>query len=217
MRDDEIGRALERLAVPPEDPAFFTELRGRLRELDRASARRWRRAAVALAAVAAAAVAAVVAVATARGGGAVLDRTLTCTVAGPVPGVSLEAWPQTPGGGPAGLRLGDAGARLLGFASSVTGFVLDGARCRGTATAVPLQQDTLPTVVAYSSGYERYVARCFPAGRLLLRIRLALGGDGRPRRAVVALRAASDGRPLALVRWQPGLVQASAGRDCPSS
>jgi hypothetical protein len=217
MRDDGVRRELERLAVPPEDPEFFASLRVRIRERELASARRWRRASIALAAVAVAAVAAAALVATARGGGAVLDRTLSCAVPddGGVAGVVLDAWPPTPGGQAAGLRLG-GDAELLGFASSVTGFVLDGSRCRSSSADVPLDAPSLPSVGVFGAGYTTLHARCFPSGRLLVRIRLALDGEGRPHRATLALRGSADGRPLAVVRWSPDLVQAWASADCPA-
>lgn len=214
MRDEDVRRELERLSLPPEDPEFFDRLRSGLRERDRTSVRRWRAATVTLAAVAAAAVAAA-AVATARGGGAVLDRTLSCKPAGDVPGVTFDAWPESPSSARAGVQIG-SGAGLVRFESGVAGFVLDGARCRATGADVPFSRGSLSSVSALSIGYTPFRARCFPAGRLLVRVRLALDGEGRPRRAVVALRAAADGRPLALVRWQPDLVQARTGADCPS-
>jgi hypothetical protein len=216
MRDEDARRALERLSVPPEDPEFFPRLRGRLLERDRTSARRWRAASLALAAVAAVALAAVGAVATARGGGAVLDRTLSCAADGVVPGIPLEAWPAGGSSG-AGLRVGGAPDELLGWSSTVTGLVLDGARCRGTSAAVPFDERGLPFAFAHADPYSRYEGRCFPTGRLLVRLRLSLDREGRPHRAVIALRSGADGRPLALLRWQPDLVQVASAAACPGA
>lgn len=215
MGERDVRDLLERLDLPPEDPDFFPSLRERLRARDRSAARRWRVAAVALAVVATAAVAAAAVVATARGGGSVLDRTLSCTLAGSaVPGVGVDAWPRN-GYADGGLRI-FAGSRdsLLRLAGSVPGFSLDATRCRSASADVSLDVAGLDDFHVVGLGFDRVVARCLPSGRVLLRMQLGLDPAGHPDRATVAL-AGADGTPLGLFRWQPSLVRAWLGPDCP--
>ena len=215
MDERDIRDLLERLGTPPEDPDFFRSLRERLRERDRTAVRRWRVAAVALAAVAAAAVAAAAVVATARGGGARLDRTLSCSLAGATtPGVGVDVWPQSDFGR-GGLRVFIGGhGSLLRLRGSVPGFALDPTRCRAASVDVSTDGAGLDDLHVVGPGVGRVLARCLPSGRVLLRMQVGLDPAGRPDRATVAV-AARDGTPLAVLRWQPSLVRAALGRSCP--
>lgn len=214
MGERDVRDLLERLGAPPEDPDFFPSLRERLRAHDRTSARRWRIAAVALAAVATAAVAAAAVVATARGGGATLDRTVSCSLAGAAtPGVGVDVWPQSDFGR-GGLRVFLDDGSLLRLRGSVPGFALDPTRCRASSVAVAADGVGLNDLHIVGPGVGRVLARCLPFGRVLLRLHVGLDPAGNPDRATVVV-AAEDGAPLALLRWQPNLVRAALGPSCP--
>ncbi len=218
MRDPEIRGRLERLRPPARRPGFEEELWERIADRERASARRWRRSAAGLAALAVAAVASTAVVATAQGGGSTLDRTVSCRVrpVGDVPGIVVGAQPRQPGAATAGLQVEIAdGTPLLAVADGVTGFELDGADCRSSALGVPLATDGLPLAGSYAAGgFGRFQARCFPPGRVLLRLRLTLDRDGRPLGATVAVRDESGGT-LMVVRWSPSLALAHVDAACP--
>ena len=72
---------LERLVPPPAHSSFHEELWDRIQERERAAARFWRTAAVAIAVVALAAASAAGVLAVDSGGPTVVDRTLACSLA----------------------------------------------------------------------------------------------------------------------------------------
>jgi hypothetical protein len=220
VRDPEIRRRLEQLRPPPRRPGFEEELWERVAEREHAATRRWRRVASGLAALTLAAVASTALVATAQGGGSTVDRSVTCRIrqVGDVPGILIAAQPREPGVGAAGLRIETAdGVPLLALQERVTGFELDGADCNAAGGSVSLATDGLPLVGSYpAGGAGRYGARCFPAGRVLLRLRLGLDRSGRPQTATVAVRDVTGGT-LAVVRWSPDLVLAYASDACPAA
>lgn len=77
----ELRSKLERLVAPPARAGFHDQVWEAIESRERASARRWRAAAIAAAAVAALAVSAASVLAFGVGGSTVVDRTLSCSVA----------------------------------------------------------------------------------------------------------------------------------------
>ncbi|HET7572349.1 MAG TPA: hypothetical protein VFJ77_06745 [Gaiellaceae bacterium] len=195
---------LERLTVPERRPEFLDELRGRLQEEDRASARRWRRVAVCAAAIAlGAAAAASVVAAVARGGGSTVDRTVSCATGdmGGTRGFGLDAVPvqRSFGYGSLGVTTDQGSTNLFVLDTRFKGFQLDGRSCHTTRAEVPLTRRGLPSTPSQSG-------RCiFLPARILVRVRVRLDASGKPRSALVAVRMIRKQRqrPLAFAKWSP--------------
>jgi hypothetical protein len=241
MLEDETMHALLRLSVLPERPRFFDELRNRMQEHDRASARRWRLAAIVAAAVAISVVAAASVLAaqtlrsSATGKTAVVDRTIACRVApthavyvsGSVdihvdanntntarfyPGVaSVTTWPRY-------ATPNDTRSAILGqlsINSAEKGITVDPLRCRTSRQSVPLRPAGLPsngTDTAHFLGGTYRV--CAGAGRVFVHYRVTEVG-GMPQKAQVAVR--SDNRrttPLAYIDWTPKRVTTFTPTTC---
>jgi hypothetical protein len=228
MLEDETKDALRRLSVPPERPRFFDELRNRMQEHDRASARRWRLTAIAAAAVAISVVAAASVLgaqtlrSSATGKTTVVDRTIACRVApthavyvsGSVdihasadhnnparfyPGVaSVTTWPRY-------ATPNDPRSAILGqftLNGSEKGITVDPLRCRTSRNSVALLPAGLPSngtdTASFLGGIQRV---CDGAGRVLVHYRVT-EVDGVPQQAHVAVR--DDNRrakPLAYIDW----------------
>jgi hypothetical protein len=207
-RDDWVRDRLERLEPPPAGARFEEELWERVAAREAALTRRWRRASIGLALVAAAAVAAA----------ATIDRTLSCRLQATdgIPAFAVEAWPVGPTLQRPSVRLTTGrGSRLLDVEHGTNGFTLDSSSCRGSGTSVSLGRDGLDSAGAHGPGDGGLRLRCFLSSRVLVRLRLSLDEEGRPHRAVVAIRSTA-GRLLALVQWTPGLVLGYAAGTCPT-
>jgi hypothetical protein len=239
--DDKTRDALRRLSVPPERPRFFEELRGRMQEHDRASARRWRSTGMAAAAVAISAVAAASVLAaqtrdsSPTGKSVVIDRTISCQVAPTravyVSGsvdihasadhnnparffpavVGVTTWPRY-------ATPDDTRSAILGqfsINSTQKGIVVDPLRCRRSQKSVPLRPAGLPSngtdTAKFLGGAYRV---CDGAGRVLVHYRVTeLGGV--PKQAQVAVRNDNERMtPLAYVDWTTKRVTTYTPADC---
>jgi hypothetical protein len=226
--EDETRDALRRLSVPAERQRFFEELRSRMQEHDRASARRWRLTSMAAAAVAISAVAAASVLAaqtrhsSATGKTTVVDRTISCQVA-PTHAVYVAAsvdihaspdhnnparffpalvgvttWPRY-------ATPNDPRSAILGqlaLNGSEKGITVDPLRCRTSRNSVALLPAGLPSngtdTASFLGGVQRV---CDGAGRVLVHYRVT-EVDGVPQQAHVAVR--DDDRrakPLAYIDW----------------
>jgi hypothetical protein len=222
-----MGETLERLRVPPEDPDFFERLRGAMQEQDRASARRWRKAAGVLAVVAAAALGSTAVVAATREGGGgpdrTVDRTLSCAV-----GVSAGRHRIAVSGAVAGpndgldssgsldvltsQRPGATSSLLPAFAELVgdKGVQFDTASlCRG-ARRIPLSRAKLPSAgVVTPTLLGSAAATCRVTSRVLVRLRATLNASGHAVKAALAVRDEAKDRaaaPIAYLIWRPKRV-----------
>jgi hypothetical protein len=224
--DEEVREWLGRLTVPPEPPRFFEELRARMQEQDRASAHRWRLVATAVAAVALSASAAAAVVAATGGAGSTVDRTVSCQVVSNVAvsaGARVAAVPATVQAAEfdavprdAGLPIGPFTALFV--ASTVQkGYSLDGTLCHPASATLPLGRGSLPSAGAVRRGYYRgFSAVCVFKGRVLMRVRVKLAGNGSATKAELGLFRAGGPkpRPLAYVDWSPDLVRPYLSPRC---
>lgn len=238
--EDETRDELRRLSVPPERPRFFDELRNRMQEHDRASARRWRLIGIAAAAIAISVVAAasVLAAQTLRsspaGKTSVIDRTVSCAVA-PTHAVYVSAaveihvsanqtspaqtypavagvttWPRYAKPNDTSVIVGQFNVN-----GAEKGIRVDALRCRPSRKSVPLRPAGLPsngTVTASFLGRTDRV--CRGAGRVLVHYRVTDAG-GVPQKAQIAVR--NDGRrakPLAYIDWSVKRATTYAAASC---
>ncbi|HET7572705.1 MAG TPA: hypothetical protein VFJ77_08585 [Gaiellaceae bacterium] len=216
-RDEWVRERLARLAPPPRRRGFEDELWERVQARERAAARRWRLASVALAAVAVAATAAAAVLATARAPGATIDRTFACTtqVQGGLHTFALEAWPRDPQLPAAGVRLTTRTQTLMAFNTfGRQPLAVDGSGCRAVRRTVPLSPAGLRSAGSFGVGYVHFSTRCLLGGRVLVHLRLRTDGRGRPVAAQLALRLEKRNRPVAYVRWSPKRVVASVTPSC---
>jgi hypothetical protein len=214
VADPELRELLERLPVPAERRDALAGLGERLQAQDRASARRWRLAATALAALALPAVAATAVLATTRGGGSVLDRTVSCRVQSSVT-VSASAAVGHINGSTSVVA--DHAVWLFTAATVAKGYSLDATACRPVRTRVPLGPAGLPRdVVLHKGDFADFQGRCVVSGSVLLHTRVHLNGSGTPTSAEVALwrPARTTPKPLAYVRWSSSLTRTWLSRAC---
>jgi hypothetical protein len=224
--DEETRELLGRLTVPPDSPRFFEELRARMQEQDRRSARRWRLVATAVAAVALSAGAAAAVVAATDGAGSTVDRTVSCSVASNVAisaGARVAEIPATVQATefdrvPRDPALPIGPFTTLFVASTVQkGYTLDGTLCRPTAVKLSLGRGSLPSAGVVRRGYYTgFSAVCAFKGRVLMRVRVKLDGDGGAAEAQLVLFRAGlpRPRPLAYVDWSPDLVRPYLSPRC---
>ncbi len=159
-------------------------------------------------------------VASLRGGGATVDRTVSCTtqVMGGVHGFWLNAFPKSPVFHYSVVDLGTGGAtQLVWLDTRFKGFNLTGSSCRNVRVNVPLARAGLPLEGTYAAGdYGGFNGRCLLPGRVLVRVRLHLDSSGKPQSALLAVRMARKHRPVAFVQWSPKHVTAYISRTCTS-
>lgn len=232
------GRTLARFPVPPERPRFFEELRDRMQEHDRESARRWRRVSATLAAVAAAAIAsaAVLAATVVRSGGTtVVDRTISCQVqflttahALDVQASTFSENPSSPSGtAPASVGVTTFARKVdpsdpksswvaqLAFQSVKNSLSVDRVKCRPSRRQVPFTSKGLTSngtqTPTFKGGIQQ---RCISASRALIHYRIVETG-GVPERAQVAVRN-EDARfaPIAYIEWAPNRVTSYTESNC---
>jgi hypothetical protein len=225
--EDETRDALRRLSVPAERPRFFEELRSRMQEHDRVSARRWRLTSMAAAAVTVSAVAAasVLAAQTLHSSAtektAVVDRTISCQVAPThavyvaasveihviasltnparvIPAVvGVTTWPRYATPSDRSVILGQ-----LNFSAAVKGLTVDPLRCRTSRKSVALRPAGLPSNGTHTASFLGGTYRvCRGASRVLVRYRVTEVG-GLPQKAQVAVRNEDRrAKPLAYIDW----------------
>ncbi|MHB8470118.1 MAG: hypothetical protein ACYDCH_10240 [Gaiellaceae bacterium] len=208
---ESVREALRRLSVPPESPQFFEELQERMREHDRAAARRWRGTTVALAAVAVSAIAAAAVMAATFSGGSTVERTVSCATKSAAVEISASATNPISRAAGAGISAGltnTAKSSLLAFDTNHGGFVLSAAACRTVKETVPLARSGLPSTGVYRAGnYASLDGHCTAPARVLLHVRLHLDSAGKPQNATFAVWQAAKqtklAKPIAFIQWSP--------------
>jgi hypothetical protein len=216
-RDDWVRDRLARLDPPPRRPGFEEELWQRLEGQERSLARRWRLTSIALAAVAAAAISAAAVLATAQGTGATVDRTVSCAtqVQGGLHVFEIQTFLKGPQFPTSGVQIMSQQQLLVGFNTLNTEpLIVDTGSCRPVKRRFPLTAAKLPSAGTFTPGYTNFSARCPLGGRVLVRVRLGLDAQGRPRHALVAVRMEKGNRPVAFLQWSAKRVTASIIRAC---
>jgi len=234
-RDDWVRDALERLEVPPERDAFFAELWEQAQARERAAARRWRRAAFALGVTTVAAISSAGVLAASPSASNVVDLTSRCRAEPPGFGSVFTVFASAaskPTNGPApssttphpppgfdivsdlAIETGNQ-MKLFGISALFSGYQLDRSHCAPVKTRVELARRSLPSAGVYRTGYYTHMSRrCVGWQLFTFRVRITNDGDGVPVKAELAVVAGKKSRPLAYVRWTPGLVQTYAADVC---
>jgi len=221
----ELRDTLERLVAPPPRAEFHDELWDRLQASERATARRWRAAAIVATALAVAATSAAGVLAFGSSAPATLDRTISCPAPdqGGVNVVRLNAQakqrPIPVGGklepnpaivffaiGPTVNQL-----PLISLSSGKTGYSLDHSLCTATRE-IPLARSGLPLSVFRTSG--GVFRECWVAPRITIRLRARFGSSGVPLAALLAVRSGKRQHPVAYIDWTPRRVTAYLSPIC---
>lgn len=234
-RDDWVRDALGRLDVPPERDAFFAELWEQAQARERAAARRWRRVALALAVTTAAAISSAGVIAASPNTSNVVDLTSRCRAEppgyasvftvfaaaaskptqGPPP---TSTTPHPPPGfdivSDLAIETGNQ-MKLFGISGLFSGYQLDRSHCAPVKSKVDLSRHALPSAGVYKTGYYTHLSRrCVGWQLFTFRVRITNDSNGVPVKAELAVVAGKKARPLAYVRWTPGLVQTYAADVC---
>lgn len=235
----EVRSGVERLVAPPARAGFHEEMWEKIEKRERASARRWRIAAISAATVAAAATSAAGVLAVTGGGATVVDRTLACTVA-PNGQVALFAHVKGPtirvheAGNPAGRRVPhpalielDTGRAVIlnGGIYQVVQTTLAGVYSSASLTAKAgytlggsgcLAAKTIPLAPSglRSAGASGIYRECLVAQPATVRMRATLGKNGLPVSAKLAMRGGKKHQPVAYVEWTPKKVRAWLAPGC---
>lgn len=227
-QDEVVRQALRALDVPPERPTFFEELRRAVSEHERASARVWRRATVALGAITIPAVAAAAVLAATLSGGSAVERTVSCRTQGG--GLHMNAFATDPAAGAPGVGASGAlvatGATtsLLGVDSRYGGYTLSSSLCYATNKRIPLARAGLRSVTTSSAGqYGGPVVYCPVTASVRLRFRIGLDGSGKPQSASISVwsqpkpGSAAKSHPIAFVSWSQARSATYYASSCTTS
>jgi hypothetical protein len=235
MSDDAHTREIvEALSLQPESRRFFDELWERAPQRERAEARRWRRAAMAMSVVALAAVTvAGVLVAAPSAAQNVVDRTVQCTnlMKGGLPVFNVYATPsgdpsvdengklhQLPSGfRPANgltVQTGDV-LDTLALSSLVSGYSLDRRQCVPAKARLKLAPQGLPHALKVRlNDFRPFNRRCTDVAKIALRIRITNDAFGAPLRAQLLVVRAKSQKPLIYVDWSRQEVDSWAADSC---
>lgn len=206
---DEVVRGwLRKLELPPERSTFFEELRRRVAEHERRSARLWRRATVVLGAISIPAVAAAAVFAATLSAGSAVERTVSCQTQGG--GVHFFAFSTNPTA-KAAIALVATGATTSLFTvdTRYSGYTLSSSLCHPTKRRISLGRAGLAPGSTSSAGqYSAPTIYCPATPHVLLRFAVRLDGSGKPQSASLSIwsqpkakRARSH--PIAYAAWSP--------------
>jgi len=211
--------------TPPRPDAFRDELWGEIDLRERVAARRRRAFAIATVVVLIAAIAAAGVFALGKATASVVDKTVACAVPvqGGVPVFDVgggvrgrtyysNAWHMIPAS--AGVSIPPQ-LELVAVQSALEGFILDKNVCE-PAQPVPFGHSGLSLDGVYRLGDlpAGPAKRCFAGNRIRIRLRITLSKDGKPVKAVLAVRGRE---PIAYVTWTPTRIAAYFSSDCRDS
>jgi hypothetical protein len=211
-----------------ERPEFFDDFWRRVQQRERATARRWRIAALALGLTLLVAFAAGVVVASPFGRSNVVDVSVDCLVqqAANFRGIDLATIAtrmKDPSiGRPPEAQLlvstggyADTGTRLLQVDAALKGFLVNGSRCASSKkTAKPGPAEARLTDILHAGARYGKDYRCPGIGKVHLRARLTVGKNGIPSAAQVSVQKLATGKTLLYVDWRPSSVRVYLGSAC---
>jgi hypothetical protein len=221
-------RELAERLLREERADFFDEFWRNVQRRERAAAKRWRVAALALGSSLLVACAAGVVVASPFGRSNVADVSVDCVVqqAGRFRGIDLATIATrmkdpTIGRPPEAQLLvstggyADEGTRLLQVDAALKSFLVNGSRCASSKkTAKPRPADARLTDILHAGARYGKDYRCAGIGKVHMRARLTIGKNGIPSAAQVSVQKLATGETLLYVDWRPSTVRVYLGSTC---